>query len=216
VEGAEPPLLEVDFPVSVAIVLPDRNAASLIGDPYLVQEVKGRSFRVSPGCFFQPSPAAAEILIETLLSYASLKDEHTVLEAYSGVGMLTAFLATEAREVTAIEVNGDAVADFIGNLDYLDNVSLYQGLVEETLPMLDIKPDVMVVNPGASGLAAPVVGNIKDKKPRRLIYISSEVATLARDGKALNRAGFRLIEVQPLDMHPQTYLVDTVSLWTRQ
>ena len=216
VEGAEPPLLEVDFPVSVAIVLPDRNAASLIGDPYLVQEVKGRSFRVSPGCFFQPSPAAAEILIETLLSYASLKDEHTVLEAYSGVGMLTAFLATEAREVTAIEVNGDAVADFIVNLDHLDNVNLYQGLVEETLPILDIKPDVMVVNPGASGLAAPVVGNIKDKKPRRLIYISSEVATLARDGKALNRAGFRLIEVQPLDMHPQTYLVDTVSLWTRQ
>ena len=145
-----------------------------------------------------------------------LNDEHTVLEAYSGVGMLTAFLATEAQEVTAIEINDDAVADFVVNLDHLNNVNLYHGLVEETLPALDLKPDVMVVNPGARGLAAPVIGNIKDKKPRRLIYVSSEVATLARDGKALNRAGFRLLEVQPLDMHPQTYRVDTVSLWTRR
>ncbi|NCF67028.1 MAG: TRAM domain-containing protein [Chloroflexi bacterium] len=216
VEGIEPPLLEVDFPVSVAIVLPDKNAASLIGDPYLVQEVKGRSFRVSPGCFFQPSLAGAEMLIDVLLSYARLKAEHTVIEAYSGVGMLTSFLATEAREVIAIEVNDDAVADLVVNLDRLDNVTLYHGLVEEILPALEPRPDLMVVNPGTGGLASPVIGNIKDKAPRRLIYVSSEVATLARDGKALNRAGYRLLEVQPLDMQPQTYRVDTISLWTKQ
>jgi len=74
----------------------------------------------------------------------------------------------------------------------------------------------MIVNPGTAGLTVPVVGNIKDIAPRRLIYVSSEVATLARDSKGLSRAGFRLLEVQPLDMQPQTYRVDTVSLWTKR
>jgi len=216
VDDVEPPQLEVDFPVSVAIVLPDRNAASLIGDPYLVQEVKGKSFRVSPGCFFQPSLAAAELLIDVVLSYADLSGKDMVLDAYSGVGMLTAFLAAKAREVVAIEINDDAVADFVANLDHLHNVTLYQGLVEETLPALDLKPDTMIVNPGTAGLAVPVIGHIKNIAPHRLIYVSSEVATVARDGKALARAGFRLLEVQPLDMQPQTYRVDTVSLWTRR
>ncbi len=216
VENVEPPELGVDFPVSVAIILPDRNAASLIGDPYLVQEVKGRQFRVSAGCFFQPSLAAAELLIDALLSYAELKGTETVLEAYSGVGMLTAFLADAAREVIAVEVNNDATADFIANLDHAHNVSLYHGLLEEVLPALNLKPDVMVVNPGKSGLAGPVVDNIKAKKPRRLLYVSSDVATLARDAKGLTRAGYRLLEVQPIDIMPQTYRVDTVSLWLRR
>jgi len=216
VEGVEPPELEVDFPVSVAIILPDRNAASLIGDPYLVQEVKGRQFRVSPGCFFQPSLEAAELLIDVLLSYAELKGTEMVLEAYSGVGMLTAFLSAEAREVTAIEVNEDATADFIVNLDHAENVSLYHGLIEEILPALKFKPDVMVVNPGRGGLTAPVVSSIEGKAPRRFLYVSSDVAILARDAKALARAGYRLLEVQPIDMMPQTYRVDTVSLWVRR
>jgi len=216
VEGVEPPELQVDFPVSVAIVLPDRNAASLIGDPHLVQEVKGQRFRVSPGCFFQPSLAGAEILIDVLLAYAELSGKETVLEAYSGVGMLTAFLAAKAQEVTTIEVNEDATADFIANLSHTDNVSLYTGLVEEILPALNIKPDLMVVNPGRKGLAAPVVKGISAKPPRRFIYVSSDVGTLARDAKALTRAGYRLLEVQPIDMAPQTYQVDTVSLWVRR
>lgn len=216
VDGVEPPQLEVDFPVSVAIVLPDKSAASLIGDPYLVQEVKGQTFRVSPGCFFQPSLIGAELLLDVVLAYAGLRGTELVVEAYSGVGMLTAFLAAEAREVVAIEANDDAAADLVANLDHLDNVRLYHGLVEETLPALDERPDLLVINPGTRGLAAPVVGNIKKMGPRRIIYVSSELASLARDAKTLTRAGFRLIETQPLDIHPQTYHVDTVSVWKKR
>jgi len=216
VDDVEPPQLEVDFPVSVAIVLPDRNAASLIGDPYLVQEVKGQRFRVSPGCFFQPSLTGAEMILDVVQAYANLKGSETVVEAYSGVGMLTAFLAAEAREVVAIEANDDAAADLEANLDQLDNVKLYHGLVEETLPALDVRPDLLVVNPGRGGLTTPVVGNIKNMGPRRLIYVSSELSSLARDAKTLSRAGFRLVEVQPLDIHPQTYRIDTVSVWKKQ
>jgi len=215
VDGVEPPQLEVDFPVSVAIVLPDRTSASLIGDPFLIQEVKNQSFRVSPGCFFQPSLSGAELLVDVVLKYAALKGNELVIEAYSGVGMLTAFLAVEARELIAIEVNDDAVEDLVTNLHHLDNVNLYHGLVEETLPVLDVRPDLMVVNPDRGGLAAPVVKNIKAMGPSRLIYVSSELASLARDAKYLSRAGYRLIEVQPIDINPQTYRVDTVSMWKK-
>ncbi len=216
VDGVEPPQLEVDFPVSVAIVLPDKTAASLIGDPYLVQEVKEQRFRVSSGCFFQPSVRGAEMLIDVVLSSAGLQGNERVVEAYSGVGMLTTFLAAKAREVEAIEANDDAAADLVANLDHLDNVKLYHGLVEETLPLLEASPDLLVVDPGWGGLASPVIGNIKKMGPRRLIYVSSELASLARDAKMLGRSGYRLVEVQPLDMRPQTYHVDTVSVWKKQ
>ncbi|MDX1416497.1 MAG: TRAM domain-containing protein [Candidatus Promineifilaceae bacterium] len=216
VDGIEPPELEVDFPVSVAIVLPDRNAASLIGDPFLIQEVKGHRFRVSPGCFFQPNIAAAELLIGVLLTYSKLNGTETVIEAYAGVGMLTAFLADRAQKVLAIEVNEDAAADFVANLSHTDHVSLYQGLVEEILPAINTRADLMVVNPGREGLTVPVIKSIADLRPRRLVYVSSEVGTVARDAKGLSRVGFRLLEVQPIDMMPQTYRIDTVSLWVRK
>ncbi len=215
VDQVEPPLLEVDFPVSVAIVLPDKTAASLIGDPYLLQTVKERDFRVSPGCFFQPSVTGAELVVDVLLAYANLEGTETVLELYSGVGLLTAFLAEKAQAVVCVEVNGDAVADTAVNLDHTDNVTLYQGWAEEILPALEITPDLVVVNPPSEGLSAAVMDRLRALKPARLIYISSEIATLARDGKQLTGAGYKLVEVQPIDVVPQTFQVDTVSLWSR-
>jgi 23S rRNA (uracil1939-C5)-methyltransferase len=205
--------LETDFPVSVAIVLPDKTAASLIGDHYLLYEIKNRAFRVSPGCFFQPNLPMAEKLVETVLDFATLTGGEQLLELYSGVGMLTAFLAEGAFEVTAVEVNSDAVADLTVNLDDLNNVSLYHGLVEELLLSIDKKPDVLVVDPGHSGLAKPVIPQIASLAPGRIVYVGSDLARMARDSKALTDAGFTLVKVQPLDMRPQTYHVDTVSLW---
>jgi 23S rRNA (uracil1939-C5)-methyltransferase len=213
VENVEPPQLEADFPVSIAIVLPDRTAASLIGDHYLLFQVKDRTFRVSPGCFFQPNLFMAEKLVDTLLDFAALSGNERVLELYSGVGLLTAFLAQAALDVTAVEVNGDAVADLAVNLDDLDNVSLYHGLVEEVLPQINNQPDLLVVDPGHTGLAKPVIAQIKDLVPPRLIYVGSDLARMARDSRALADAGYTLEKVQPLDMRPQTYHVDSISLW---
>lgn len=213
VQDVEAPQLETDFPVSVAIVLPDKTAASLIGDHYLLYEIKNRAFRVSPGCFFQPNLPMAEKLVETVLDFATLTGGEQLLELYSGVGMLTAFLAEGAFEVTAVEVNSDAVADLTVNLDDLNNVSLYHGLVEELLLSIDKKPDVLVVDPGHSGLAKPVIPQIASLAPGRIVYVGSDLARMARDSKALTDAGFTLVKVQPLDMRPQTYHVDTVSLW---
>lgn len=213
VEDVEPPELEVDFPFSVAIVLPDKTAASLIGDNYIVQSVKGRDFRVSPGCTFPPSPAAAAQVVDTVLDFAALTGVETLLELYSGVGLLTAFLADAAVEVVAIELNEDAAADTAVNLPNADNVTLYAGWVEDILPALDVRPDMVIVNPPGKGLTREALTAVTRQNAPRLIYVSSDPATLARDGKHLAKAGYQPIVVQPIDMRPQTYQIETVSLW---
>ncbi|MCP4425102.1 MAG: class I SAM-dependent RNA methyltransferase [Chloroflexi bacterium] len=214
VDGVEPPELAADFPLSVALVLPDKTAVSLIGDNYIMQRVKGRDFRVSPGCFFQPSPAAAELLVDVVLAYANLTGLETVLDVYSGVGMLTAFLAEKAAQVAAIELNPDAAADTAVNLHDFDNISLYEGLAEEILPWLDAAPDVVVVNPDG-GMETAVIQAVSAMNPARLIYVSADLPALARDGKKLAQAGYTLVEVQPIDMTPHAFQIDAVSLWRR-
>ncbi len=113
----------------------------------------------------------------------------------------------------AIEANGDAVADMTHNMSEADNAALYQGLVEEILPHLPLQPGIIVTNPPASGMPPPVIEAMAEKQPARIVYVSSEVASLARDGRQLRRAGYELSVVQPVDVMPQTYQVETVSLW---
>jgi 23S rRNA (uracil1939-C5)-methyltransferase len=228
VEDVEPPELESESPISIAIVLPDGTAANLIGDNTIVRSLRGRDFRVSAGCYAYPSPAAAELVVDTVLRYADLenltrrqgghgeedKEGSKVLELYSGVGMLTAFLSAGAAEVTAIEANPDAVADTAVNLADTENVALYEGWVEEILPGLDMAPDVVVVDPPEGGLPAGVIRALAAKRPGRLVYVSMDAAALARDGKELVAAGYQLQEVQPIDMFPQTYQIQSVSWWS--
>lgn len=215
VDDIEPPALNTDLPIAVAMVLPDGTAANLVGDNYLVQALHGREFRVSAGCFFYPSPPAGDMLIDVVLDYAALTGQETVLDAYCGVGALTAFLAEHAADVGAIEVNPDAVSDATVNLADMDDVTLYEGLVEEILPLLALRPDVVVVDPPPAGLPKTVIEPLVAMAPGRIIYVSDDVATLARDAKHLARRGYRLVEVQPIDMYPQTFQVQTVALWAR-
>ncbi|HUS94534.1 MAG TPA: class I SAM-dependent RNA methyltransferase [Patescibacteria group bacterium] len=213
VEDVEPPALTTDFPISVALALPDGQAINLVGDTYLVQSVKGRDFRVSAGAFFYPSPPATALLLDKVIEYAALQSRDMVVELYSGVGAMTAFLAEAAHEVIAIEVNADAVADTAINLATTDNVTLYEGKVEEILPLLTVKPNLMVVDPPHTGLPPDVVDQIVAIAPDRLIYVSSDLATLARDARRLKNQGYVLLEVQPIDMHPQTHHMIVVTHW---
>ncbi len=213
VDGVEPPELEADFPVSVAIVLPDKTAASLVGDFYSVQQVNGRDFRISPGVEMVSSPAGMGVVVDTVLRYAALTGEENVIELHSGAGTLTAFLAKQAGELVAVERNPDAVADLAVNLDDLDNVNVFEGEIESVLPLMPEGVELMVAHPWANGLSRRAVSAIVAAKPARFIYVSSDVATLARDGRSLAKAGYRLVEVQPIDMQPQTFHIETVSLW---
>ena len=219
VEDVEPPELAVDFPVSVAIVLPDRTAASLIGDPYLVQTIGGREFRFSPGVSFPPFPAAAVVLAESILSLAEIAPGDTVLESPGGAGWLTAALAGRAAAVIAVEPNPDAVADAAENLDTFDNVSIYQGTEDEIFPALDVEPDVAVLRPGTlraeDGLSPAAWRLLERLRPRRRVVIVAEVGALAKDAKRLTKMGYRPVACQPVDLAPQGYWVDMVSVWRK-
>ncbi len=216
VQDVEPPSLHVDFPISITIVLPDRSTANLIGTNYIVRELHGRWFQISAGYPFFSNLSVAEQIIDTVLKYAKLSGSETVLELYSGVGGLTSFLASAAGMVHGIEPYPTAIEDASINLDATDNVALYEGFPEDILPLLDVAADCWVMSPPHSGLPSFVFADLKRLSPSRLVYVSADVATLARDGKELGRLGYVLREVQPHDLWPQTFHIHSVSLWEKK
>lgn len=213
IAGNDPPTLEADFPISVAMLLSNGTAANLIGDNYLLQTIKGRDFRITAGCHFHVSPLMSEKIVDTIIGFLDLEGTENLLELYSGTGILTSFLAPEVATVTAVEINPDANSDAAHNLENLNNVSLYEGLVEEITPLLDIETDVLILDPPSEGLPPTVIDEIARRRPTKMIYSSSDVATFARDARRLIRAGFDLVEVQPIDVYPQTFQVQTISFW---
>lgn len=219
IEGVEPPELTVDFPVSVAIVLPDRTAASLIGDPYLLRTIGGRLFRFSPGVPYPASPVMAELLAQTIVELAEISADDMVLESPGGAGWLTAALAPYAAELLAVESNPDAVADAIENLDAFDNVAVYQGTEDEVFSSLTAEPDVVILRPGVSrpeqGLSPAAFALLQRLHPRRRVIISSEVGALAKDAKRLTKMGYRPVALQPIDLYPQAFPVEVISLWRK-
>lgn len=214
VNNVEPPELAADIPVSVTILFPDKTAATLIGEPFLYYAVKGRDFRVSSGCEFVPSPALAGAWVDAVLRAASLSDNDLVVDAYSGVGVLTAFLADSADAVVGIDINEDAINDAAVNLEETDNVSLILDSLEETLPQLP-EADVLVLDPPYEGISAEAFRAIIDYEPSRIVYSSANLGAFARDARQLHKAGYRLSDIQPIDMQPQTYHIHTVSAWRR-
>lgn len=219
VEGVEPPELAVDFPVSVSIILPDRTAASLIGDPYLLRTIGAREFRFSPGVPYPINAAAAGLLAGAIVELAEIEAGDIVLESPGGAGWLTAALAGRAASVIAVEPNPDAVADAAENLDAFDNVAIYQGTEDEVFPALEAQPDVVILRPGVSrpedGLSPAAFRLLERLHPRRRIVVAGEVGTLAKDAKRLSKMGYRPAAFQPIDLNPQAFPVEIVSLWRK-
>jgi 23S rRNA (uracil1939-C5)-methyltransferase len=214
-EDEAPPEIEVDLPVSAALLLPDGEAATLIGETVLVEEVRGRAFRVSPGSFFQVNTPVADLLVERVLGYLAPQGGETVLDAYCGAGLFSAFCAPHCARLIGIEASAGACADFAANLDEFDNVELYQGMVEYVLPELvagGLRADAAVLDPPRAGCAPEVLQAFVDAGVKRLVYVSCDIATHARDIKRLAALGYRFVEAQPVDMFPQTYHIESITL----
>jgi len=187
----------------------------MAGSDHLLMEVAGRVYKVSAGSFFQVNSLQAGRMVSFLLEHLPLQPHMTVLELYSGVGLFSARIAPCVARLVAVEASSSACADFVENLDEFDNVELYEAPVERTLPSLDIKTDLILVDPPRSGLGARVIPHLLACEAPFLAYISCDPATLARDARRLVAGGYRLEQVTPVDMFPQTYHIESISTWRR-
>ena len=172
-------------------------------------------YQLSPDSFFQVNSSLISALIEQVLAQLDPRISGTILDAYCGVGLFTRFIAPKARRVIGIESNPAAVKDAKQNLSEFSNVRLELGLVERVLPAVHDSIDAAVVDPPRAGCGPKVVKALLDHQVKRIVYVSCDPSTLARDARQLLDGGYRLIEVQPIDLFPQTYHIETVALFVR-
>lgn len=213
-DSPESPELEIEAEISVAHVF-EENAVVMAGNDYIVIPVLGRDFRVSAVSFFQVNTGMAEKMVGYLLANLPLTPAVDLLDIYCGVGLFSAFLAPKCGRVIGVESSPSACEDFSVNLDEFTNVELYEGLAEEVIPHLAVKPDIILLDPPRAGLEKQVVDGILKLSPRVIAYVSCDPPTLGRDAKRLIEGGYRLKQVTPFDLFPQTYHIESISLFER-
>ena len=173
-------------------------------------------FEISPLSFFQVNPVQTEVLYNKALEYAELKENDTVFDIYCGIGSISLFLAQKATKVYGIEIVEDAIKDAKINakLNNLNNVEFYVGKAEEVVPKMYSEgktANVVVVDPPRKGCDEKVLDTIVSMKPDRVVYVSCNPSTLARDLAYLDERGYKCVEIQPVDMFPHTMHVETVA-----
>lgn len=210
----EAPELEIEAGISVTHVFED-NTVVIAGSDHIVMNVLDREFKVSAASFFQVNTIMAGKMVEHLLASLPVSSSTTVLDVYCGVGLFSAFLAPKCKTVIGIESSESSSEDFTVNLDEFDNVELYEGNAEDVVPHLEAKPDIVLVDPPRTGLDKAVVDGILKLNPSHIAYVSCDPSTLARDAARLINGGYRLKEVTPFDLFPQTYHIESISIFER-
>ena len=216
-KGKDGPEMEIDLPASF-VLSAGRGISTMIGDPWISELIAGREYRISALSFFQVNTVGAEALVDLVTGYADLQATDRVLDAFCGVGLFALALADDALEVVGIESSPWACEDFAWNARDLPHVTLHEGAVDAVLPALHAdgqRVDVAVMDPPRSGAGEAVIKALAAFRPRKIIYVSCDPATLARDSIYLQAAGYHLHEATPVDMFPQTAHVEVVSLWQK-
>ena len=208
--GGELPEVEIEGELSVTHVLGD-DCVLISGRDHVNMRLLERDFRVSAPSFFQVNTAMAEKMLEHVLELVPNRAE-TVLDVYCGAGLFSAFLAPRCQRLVGIEVAAAACEDFAVNLDECDNVELYEAPAEDVLPALEVKPDLIILDPPRTGVEVKALDALVQLDPKRIIYVSCDPSTLARDLRRLTDNDFRFTRVTPFDMFPQTYHIESISL----
>ena len=193
----------------------------LYGSETLSDTLCGLHFRLSPASFFQVNPLQTERLYETALSFAALTPQDSLCDVYCGAGTITLMMASHCAHATGIEIVPDAILNAKENAvrNRINNVSFLAGKAEVLLPQMvsdGLRPDVIIVDPPRKGLDPEVIEAIAEASPSRLVYISCNAATQARDAALLYAHGYTIRKIQPVDMFPFTSHVETVALLINQ
>jgi 23S rRNA (uracil1939-C5)-methyltransferase len=185
----------------------------LAGTPILKEKILGFDFKISANSFFQTNPLCAESLYKTVINYANLKNNEKVIDLYSGAGAIAIIAAASAKEVVGVEIAKSAVKDAEDNcrINGIDNCRFIYGDIKDNLSKIPFTPDVMIIDPPRSGIARDVLQQIMKNPPKKIVYVSCNPASLARDFKLLKNS-YNIIEVQPVDMFPNTYHIESATL----
>jgi 23S rRNA (uracil1939-C5)-methyltransferase len=189
----------------------------LAGQAFLQERLGGFAFDISANSFFQTNTAQAEKLYETVRQYAGLTGSQTVVDLYTGTGTIAIWLSGDAKEIIGLEIAASAVADAEKNCEKnrIDNCRFVAGDIRQSISQVKTRPDVMVIDPPRAGMHKDVVGSVLDMAPARMVYVSCNPATLARD-LSLLAENYRVAEIQPVDMFPHTFHIEAVARLERK
>ena len=198
------------------VILGNENRV-IYGDGKINDNIGDLVFEISPLSFFQVNPLQTEVLYNKALEYANLGENDTVFDIYCGIGTISLFLAQKAKKVYGIEIVEEAIKDAKRNaeINNLDNVEFYVGKAEEVVPKMykqGKRANVVVVDPPRKGCDEKVLDTIVSMEPDRVVYVSCNPSTLARDLNYLDERGYKCLEVQPVDMFPHSVHIENVSL----
>jgi 23S rRNA (uracil1939-C5)-methyltransferase len=202
------------------VVLGEKNV-TLWGENKIADYIGEFKYNISPLSFFQVNPVQTEVLYKKALEYANLTGSETVFDAYCGAGTISLFLSRNAKKVYGVEIVPQAIEDAKINAieNKVDNTEFIVGEAEKIIPELiakGIKAEVVVVDPPRKGCEKSLLEAISKMQPKRIVYVSCDPATLARDLGILKELGYETVEIQPVDMFPQTAHVETVVLIERK
>ncbi len=189
----------------------------LSGQPCIRDKIGEFEFEISANSFFQTNTRGAQRLYETIKEYADLSGKETVVDLYCGTGAIAIFISGAAKTVIGIEISESAVNDAMNNcrINGISNCRFILGDIKEKLAELTAAPDVMIIDPPRAGMHKDVVHKILELAPARIIYVSCNPATMARDLGMLKES-YKVLEVQPMDMFPHTYHIESVARLERK
>lgn len=198
-------------------VILGKEEDTLYGEPYYNDRMLGLDFKISPKSFFQVNTPQAEVLYNQAIEVGDIKTDEIVIDAYCGIGSISLCLAQRAKQVYGVEVVSDAITMAKANAEQngIENVTFVAGKAEKVIQdwqKAGIKPDTVVVDPPRKGLAPDFVETVIALKPKKIVYVSCNPATLARDMALFVEAGYQSDAVQPVDLFPQTAHVECIVL----
>lgn len=199
-----------------AIAVGDTEAV-VTGEGYILDRIGPFTLRVSANSFLQSHPLAAERLYNQVLAYARPEGHETVVDLYTGTGTIPLFFAHRVRSVKGLELSASAISDAKRNCaqNHIDNCEFICGDIRETLGRLRHRPDILIIDPPRAGMHKDVLAQVLRLSPKRIVYVSCNPATLARDLAQMVQA-YHLHEIQPVDMFPNTYHVEALARLSRR